>query len=196
VGAELGGRYVWAGGSFAVAGWALDLQSELTYVGDAGTTEPSGRTRRIGLDLEGRFRLTEWLWADADLNLSRGRFRDEPAGADLVPLAPTITSTGGLTVQGIGDFRGGIRYRYVGDRSADESNAVRALGSTLAEVFASYQVGSAHLVVAVDNLFNVDWNEAQFATTSRLRDEPAEVTELHFTPGSRRSVQFGAEYRF
>jgi outer membrane receptor protein involved in Fe transport len=99
-------------------------------------------------------------------------------------------------VQGIGDFRGGIRYRYVGDRSADESNAVRALGSTLAEVFASYQVGSAHLVVAVDNLFNVDWNEAQFATTSRLRDEPAEVTELHFTPGSRRSVQFGAEYRF
>lgn len=83
VGAEVGGRHVWAGGSIALAGWALDLESELTYVGDAGTTEPSGRTRRIGLDLETGVRLAEWLWADADLNLSRGRFRDEPAGANL-----------------------------------------------------------------------------------------------------------------
>jgi hypothetical protein len=45
-------------------------------------------------------------------------------------------------------------------------------------------------------LFNVDCHEAQFATTSRLRNEAAEVTELHFTPGPRRSVQLGAEYRF
>jgi outer membrane receptor protein involved in Fe transport len=196
IGAELGGRYVWAGGSFAVAAWALDLESELTYVGDAGTTEPAGGTRRIGLDLEGRVQLDQWLWADADLNLSRGRFRDEPAGANLVALAPTVTSTGGLTVQGIGDFRGGIRYRHIGDRSADARDAIRALGSTLAEIFASYRVGGVRLMLAVDNLCNVDWNEAQFATTSRLRDEPTEVTELHFTPGSRRSVQLGAEYRF
>ncbi|MGH7579140.1 MAG: TonB-dependent receptor, partial [Gemmatimonadales bacterium] len=196
LGAELGSRYVWTGGSIAISGWALDLQSELTYVGDVGTTEPSGRTRRIGLDLEGRVRLADWLWADADLNLSRGRFRDEPRGADLVPLAPTLTSTGGLTVQGLGNFRGGIRYRHIGHRSADESNSIRALGATLAEVFAGYRVGGVDLVLAVDNLFDVDWNEAQFATTSRLRDEPAEVTELHFTPGSRRSVQLGAEYRF
>lgn len=111
-------------------------------------------------------------------------------------MAPTLTSTGGLTVQGIGEFRGGIRYRHIGDRSADESDTIRALGSTLAEVFASYRVGGAHLILAVDNLFNVDWNEAQFATTSRLRDEPTEVTELHFTPGARRSFQLGAEYRF
>ena len=113
-----------------------------------------------------------------------------------MPLAPTITSTGGLTVLGLGDFRGGIRYRHIGDRSTDEHGTIRALGATLAEVFASHRVGGAHLVVAVDNLFDVDWNEAQFATTSRLRDEPAAVTELHFTPGSRRSFQVGAEYRF
>ena len=196
VGAELGSRYVWAGGSIAASGWVLDLESELTYVGDAGTTEPSGRTRRTGLDFEGRIRLARWLWADADLNLSRGRFRDEPRGADLVALAPNLTSTGGLTVQGLGDLRGGIRYRHIGDRSADESNHIRALGATLAEVFAGYQVGGVSLVLTVDNLFDVDWNEAQFATTSRLQDEPAAVTELHFTPGAGRRVELGAEYRF
>jgi hypothetical protein len=36
----------------------------------------------------------------------------------------------------------------------------------------------------VENIFNTKWNEAQFATTSRLKDEQIPVTELHFTPGS------------
>jgi len=75
LGAELGLRHYWTGGTLAAALWATDLQSELVYNGDEGTTEPSGRTRRHGLDLEGRIRLTPWLWADADLNLAHGRFR-------------------------------------------------------------------------------------------------------------------------
>lgn len=196
VGAEVGGRHVWTGGSVAVAAWALDLESELTYVGDEGTTEPSGRTRRAGLDLEVRMRLADGLWADADLNLARGRFRDRPTGADLVPLAPTLTSTGGLTWHASPDLRAGARYRHIGERAADETGSIRALGSTLVELYAGYRMGEVEIALAVDNAFGVDWNEAQFATTSRLRDEPAPVTELHFTPGARRSVQLGAGYRF
>ena len=57
-------------------------------------------------------------------------------------------------------------------------------------------MGRAEIVLAMDNLFDVDWNEAQFAATSRLRDEPLPVTELHFTPGARRTIQLGAGYRF
>ncbi|HET9274921.1 MAG TPA: TonB-dependent receptor plug domain-containing protein, partial [Gemmatimonadales bacterium] len=143
LGAELGSRHVWTGGSLALAAWALDLESELTYVGDAGTTEPSGRTRRVGVDVEARVRLATGLWADADLNLSRGRFRDEPDGADLVPLAPTFTSTGGLTWSAREDLSAGARYRHIGERAADETGAIRALGSTLVELFASYRVGGA-----------------------------------------------------
>jgi outer membrane receptor protein involved in Fe transport len=196
VGAELGSRHVWTGGTIAVAAWALDLESELTYVGDAGTTEPSGRTRRVGLDLEARVRLADGLWADTDLNLSRGRFRDEPEDADLVPLSPTLTSTGGITWTAADGVRAGARYRHIGERAADETGAIRALGSTLFELFGSCRVGRAEIVLAVDNLLDVDWNEAQFATASRLRDEPAPVTELHFTPGAGRSVQLGVGYRF
>jgi outer membrane receptor protein involved in Fe transport len=36
----------------------------------------------------------------------------------------------------------------------------------------------------LENLFNVKWNEAQFATESRLKNEPLPVEELHFTPGT------------
>jgi outer membrane receptor protein involved in Fe transport len=146
--------------------------------------------------VEARVRLAEGLWADADLNLSRGRFRDEPDGADLVALAPPFTSTGGLTWSSPEDLRAGARYRHIGGRAANETGTIQALGSTLVELFASCRVGGAEIVLAVDNLLDVDWNEAQFATTSRLRDEPEPVTELHFTPGARRTVQLGAGYRF
>lgn len=48
----------------------------------------------------------------------------------------------------------------------------------------------------MDNLFGIAWNEAQFATTSRLPGEMEGVTELHYTPGAPRSVQAGVGYRF
>lgn len=196
LGGELGLRRTWGAGSVAVALWGLDLGSEQVYVGDEGTTEPRGRTRRWGMDLEGRLRLARWLWLDADVNLSRGRFRDEPPDSDRIPLAPTLTSAGGLTVRELGPVSGGIRYRAVGPRAADESNTVRARGYTVAEAFGRWAIGRLELFGAVDNLFNVEWNEAQFATTSRLPGEPGPVTELHFTPGARRAAQLGVEYRF
>jgi outer membrane receptor protein involved in Fe transport len=196
VGTELGGRHGWPGGSIAAALWLLDLQSELVYVGDEGTTEPSGRTRRVGLDLEARARLAPWLWADADLNLARGRFRDAPTGEDRVPLAPTVTSAGGLTVRDAGPFGAGIRYRYVGPRAADERATVMAHGAAVCELAASWRRGRTIVTATVDNFFDREWNEAQFATTSRLRSEPTPVTELHFTPGTPRRVQLGVEYRF
>jgi outer membrane receptor protein involved in Fe transport len=196
LGAEVGIRQAWRGASVAAALWALDLQSELVWVGDEGTTEASGRTRRVGVDLEARARLLPWLWADGDLNLSRGRLRDEPAGADRVPLAPTVTAAAGLTVRELGPVSGGVRMRHVGARAADETNGVRARGYTLVELFAGWRAGPLTLTAAVDNLFDVEWNEAQFATTSRLRGEAVPVTELHFTPGAPRSVQVGVRYGF
>ena len=35
----------------------------------------------------------------------------------------------------------------------------------------------------MENILNTEWNEAQFATESRLTNEPAPITELNFTPG-------------
>jgi hypothetical protein len=197
LGAEIGGRHVWRGGSLALALWGIDLQSELVWSGDEGTTEASGRTRRVGVDLEARVRLSPWLWADADLNLARGRFRDEPAGADYIPLAPTFTSTGGLTVRDLGPVGGGVRFRHVGGRPADETDAVHAKGYSVVEAFANWRIARFQVVFVVDNLFNVDWNEAQFATTSRLPGEPnGGITELNFTPGAPRSVQVGLGHTF
>jgi hypothetical protein len=195
LGSELGVRHTWSGGTLGLAAWLLDLESELVYVGDEGTTEISGATRRVGIDADARLRVRPWLWADVDVNIARGRFRDLPSGEDRIPLAPNLTSAGGLTVRDLGDWTAGVRYRLVGERAADEINSVRARGHTLIELFGTWKLGRLEASAVIDNLFDVEWNEAQFATTSRLRNEPAAVNELHFTPGSPRSLQLGVAYR-
>jgi outer membrane receptor protein involved in Fe transport len=197
VGADLGVRHTWTAGSVAATAWALSLESELVYVGDEGTTEASGRSRRRGVDLEGRVRVLPWLWADADVSLAQGRFPDEPRGADRIPLAPTVVSSGGLTVRDAGPWTGGLRFRQVGSRPADETGSVTARGYDVWQLFAARSFRQVTLRAGIENLFDAEWNEAQFATTSRLAGEPAEgITELHFTPGAPRSVQVGLEYRF
>jgi hypothetical protein len=193
-GAEFGLRAAAAGFTAALAFWGLDLDHELVYVGDEGTTEESGATRRTGIDATLRARIADWLWADIDLGLSRGRFRDLPDGADFIPLAPWLTSSGGLTARPPSGIEGTLRYRLVGPRPANEGNTVEALGSVVVDVGVGYRFGRLKFSVFAQNLLGAEWNEAQFDTESRLPNEAAPVSELHFTPGTPFSAQVKMEY--
>ncbi len=196
-GSELGLR--WGRGSDPLQGsaslWMLDLQSELVYVGDEGTTEESGGTRRQGIDLELRALPLEWLTLGVDATLSRGRFRDLPEGENYIPLAPSFTLSGTMVAH-IGDAAAALRVRHVGDRPAVENDEVRALGYTIVDLSLSYRLGEVELLLNAENLLNASWNEAQFDTESRLPGEAASVSELHFTPGTPLAVRGGVALRF
>jgi hypothetical protein len=180
----------------ATAVWLLDLDREFVYVGDGGYTELSDRSRRYGIDLEARLILTNWLTADADLNLAKGYFPDAPDDANEIPLAPRLTSTGGLTLRHPNGLEGSLRYVHVSDRPANEDGSVTAQGFSLINALAAYRVHSVKINLILENLFGVDWNEAQFDTESRLRGETVPVSELHFTPGYPRSLRVGLSYMF
>ena len=77
--------------------WYLYLQQEFVYVGDDGNIEPSGKTRRLGIDVIARYQFSKELFANINFNLTRSRALDAPKGADYIPLAPIATSTGGLS---------------------------------------------------------------------------------------------------
>jgi outer membrane receptor protein involved in Fe transport len=55
---------------------ALNMDSELVFAGDAGTTEASDPSRRTGVELEGTFNLQSWLAIDSGYAYSRARFRN------------------------------------------------------------------------------------------------------------------------
>ncbi len=180
----------------SLAAWGLDLQNELVYVGDEGTTELNGPTRRIGLDVEARAQLLDWLYADVDMTFSRGRFRELPDGENFIPLALTLTANAGLTARHESGLEGSLRLRDVSNRPANEDNSVIAQGYTVFDAAVAYSFLNYRLQLGAENLFNTKWNEAQFDTESRLINELEPVSELHFTPGTPLNVKMKVEYHF
>jgi outer membrane receptor protein involved in Fe transport len=166
--------------------WSLDLQSELVYVGDEGIVEATGRTRRLGIDVSMRYQLGRFFFLDGDINLNRGWLRDEPAEANRIPLAPAFTSTGGLSYKKPAGLNGSLRYRFMGDRPANEDNSIVARGYFLMDASLNYNFRNFQAGISVENVLDHQWKEAQFATESRLREESAPVNEIHFTPGTPR----------
>lgn len=176
--------------------WYLFLEQEFVYVGDAGVVEPSGKSRRMGLDLGLRYQLNDWLFFDTDINYTLARAIDEPEDANYIPLAPDFTGIGGLSFKPRGPFSGSIRYRYIKDRPANEDNSIIAEGYFLLDATANYRWKQLNFSLIAENILNTDWNEAQFATLSRLQNEPTPVEELHFTPGVPFFVKGSISFRF
>ncbi|WP_430467770.1 TonB-dependent receptor domain-containing protein [Winogradskyella ouciana] len=176
--------------------WYLFLEQEFVYVGDAGIVEPSGKTRRYGVDLGLRYQVNDWLFLDTDATLTNARSINAPDGEDYIPLAPDFTLAGGLSVNDLDGFSGGLRFRYLDDRPANEDNSIVAEGYFVTDFNINYQLNNVTLGLAVENLFDVDWNETQFATESRLQNEAQSVEEIHFTPGTPFFIKGTVSYRF
>ena len=176
--------------------WGLFLDQEFVYVGDAGIVEPSGKTKRLGLELGVRYQVWDWLYLNSDINYTYGRSIDEPDGQDYIPLAPDFTAVGGLTFTDIGDFSGSLNYRFLDDRAANKDNSIIAEGYFVTDFNINYKYENWTIVVIIENILDTQWNETQFATKSRLLNETASVEEIHFTPGTpfylrgKISVQF------
>ena len=169
--------------------WSLFLDQEFVYVGDAGIVEPSGRTRRLGVEFGARYQVTDWLYAYSDINYTYGRSVDEPDGEDYIPLAPDLTSVGGINIENVKGFSAGLSYRFVDDRAANEDNSIVADGYFITDFNVNYKWKNWTLGVIIENLFDTEWNETQFATESRLFDEATSVEEIHFTPGTPFSLR-------
>ncbi len=82
-GAEVGVRTQFVKGlDSTVALFLLEFDSELLFVGDAGTTEASRPSRRIGVEWTNRYRPTSWASLDLDLAYTQARFTDyDPVGS-------------------------------------------------------------------------------------------------------------------
>jgi len=176
--------------------WYLYLQQEFVYVGDAGVVEPSGETKRAGFDLGIRYQLSDYFFFNVDANYTHARSINDPEGQNYIPLAPDFTSTGGLSFQNWSKFSGGLRYRYLKNRPANEDNSIVAKGYFISDFNVNYTYKKIVIGVSVENLFNSEWNETQFATESILQNELESVEEIHFTPGTPFFLKVGLVYKF
>jgi outer membrane receptor protein involved in Fe transport len=176
--------------------WHLYSEQEFVYVGDVGIVEPSGKTRRMGIDISARYQLNSWLYADVDLNLTKARAIGENKNEDYVPLSPSFTSIGGLSTKFKNGFSGSLRYRLIDDRPANKTYSVTAEGYFLTDAVLRYRLKTFEITASVENIFNKKWKEAQFDTRSKLQSEPDPVSEIHYTAGSTRFLKLGIQFDF
>ncbi|MBA2745317.1 MAG: TonB-dependent receptor [Flavisolibacter sp.] len=164
--------------------WYLWLDQEFIYVGDEGIVEPGGQTKRYGFDLSARYEVINNLFADVDVSFANPRALDVPKSESFLPLSPRFSSVGGLTYRKQYGLNGSLRYRFMDDRPANEDNSTIANGYFVTDASINYTKKRWEAGIAIQNLFDVKWKETQFETESKLQNEPAPVSEIHFTPGT------------
>jgi hypothetical protein len=198
-GAEIGARTVRVRGlqsTFAL--WYLGLDSELLFVGDAGTTEAGRPSRRYGIEWTNYWRPVPWLTADVDLSLSRARFTDDDPAGDAIPGALDRVISGGITIHARHGFSGSLRLRHFGPRPLIENSSVMSRATTLWNADLGYRL-SEHLRLSVDifNLFNAEVSDIDYFYTSRLPGEPADgVDDVHTHPALPRTARLALRLTF
>ena len=128
------------------------------YVGDDGNVQPSGKTRRQGVDVIARYQFSKNIFANANVNFTKPRALDLKNGEDFIPLAPTATSTGGLFYKASKGFNGSLTYRYIKSRPANEDNSIVAKGYFLVDASLNYTQPKYEIGLAIENMLNVSWN--------------------------------------
>jgi outer membrane receptor protein involved in Fe transport len=180
---------------FNLAFWQLDLDQEFVYVGDEAVVEASGATRRLGVDFSTKFQISKMWSADIDFNFAYARSKFEPKEANHIPLAPIITSTGGLMYKSPRHIMASVRYRHLGNRPANEINTIVATGYTLIDAVTNSSYKRFNFGVSIENILNTSWKEAQFETETKLKNEKEPVSEIHFTAGTPFSLKFIVGYQ-
>lgn len=184
--------------------FGLDYKSEILFVGDAGTTEPSRPSRRYGVEWANHYKYASWLSFDVDLTWSHARFTaPDPSNAaigNFVPGAPTMIAAAGFT---IGDdnkgWFGGARLRFFGPRPLDEQRSLSSKATTLVNGRVGYAFDNGmKLQLDALNLLNVKAEQIAYAYESRLSTEPAgsSTYDRHLHPVEPRAVRLTLSGRF
>jgi len=196
-GAELGFRTeAWPGLQSSLSLWGLRLDSELVYVGDAGSTEASQASRRRGVEFSNRYTPRKWLLIDADVAWSQGRF----ANGERIPNAVDRVASAALTLRDIAHWTGSLQWRYLGSGPLVEDNSVRSQPSSTFNARVSRHLPgwgrNTEATLDIFNLGNRRADDIQYFYTSRLPGEAAPVADRHVHPAEPRAFRLSLRWGF
>ncbi|MFT4672319.1 MAG: outer membrane receptor protein involved in Fe transport [Pseudohongiellaceae bacterium] len=196
-GGEIGFRFdTLTGFNIAFAYFELATDSELVFVGDAGTTEPSDPTRRSGVEINSFWQITEELVFDFTAAKTTGHFRGLPSNADSITDAHEEVAGAGLTYVGNNGLTASVRIRHFGDAALSGDESILKDSSTLVNLGVSYSSSSWELGVDVLNIFDATDDDIAYFFESRLPNESAGIEDIHFHPSNPRSVRALLKMRF
>ena len=203
-GAEIGARSTALPGlQSTLSLWWLDLDSELLFVGDAGTTEGSRPSRRYGVELANYYQPWDWLTLDLDLTFTDSEFRGSDPAGNAIPGAVQVTVAGGAAVDLENGIFGSLRLRHFGQRPLIEDSSVKSDPTTLVNLRAGWHwrdfpgPGEPTFGLDVLNLLDAKDDDITYFYRSRLPSEGADgFDDTHFHPVEPRMIRASVSWRF
>jgi hypothetical protein len=203
-GAEIGMRMTWVPGLQSTLDfWWLELDSELLFVGDAGTTEATRPSERYGVELANYWQPLDWLTLDGDVTFTHSEFTDNDPAGDDIPGAIETTVAAGAAVSFESGLFGSLRIRHFGERPLVEDGSVKSDPTALVNLQAGWEWlefpwgGDVTFTLDVLNLLDSKDDDITYFYTSRLAGEPDEgVEDIHFHPVEPRMFRGSVTWRY
>lgn len=177
----------------ALSLYRLDFDSELSYVGDEGTTEAGAPSRRIGIEFSNYYKPVKWLSIDFDAAFAHARSREVAPGQDRIPGAVEGVGQLALTASQLGKngaWEAALRLRYFGPRPLIEDNSVRSHASTTLNGRIGYRIASdLRLELEGFNLADKRVSSIDYYYASQLAGEAEPRADIHFHPLESRSFR-------
>lgn len=170
----------------------LESDSELVFVGDAGTTEPRGATKRDGVELIASYFNKKGFEIDGFVTLVDARFVGVPENG--IPNA--IEESAALSLsQTWGDLKVGYKLKYVGKAPLVEDRSIESDSVINSDLFFNYRLNKdLSFNLSIFNLFDRDNSDIQYAQDYFLAGGPAFGKTFH--PALPRHVRLTANFRF
>ena len=174
----------------------LSLDSELVFTGDAGDTEPSAASRRVGVEWANYYQPYPWLTLDADFSYTHARFEDNPDGNRIPNSIATVFSSG-ITVDAPCGAFGTLLARYFGPQPLIEDNSAIGASSLTVDARVGWTFRNFQIAIDLLNILDAENNDIAYFYTSRLPGEPTDgVDDFHIHPAEPREIRVSASYRF
>lgn len=196
LGYEVGLRGYWNSLNASIALWSLDIDSELLFVGDTGSTEDTGLgSQRHGVEVTAYYYLNDAWTFDMEYAWSKARLEEKVDGSDAIAGALEHVFSAGVNTLWTKDFYSNLRLRHFGEYPLD--GGAMADSSTIANLRLGYHLRD-NLEINMDilNLFDSDDRDIQYFYESQLPGEAAPVEDYHFHIFEPRAFHVTLEYSF
>ncbi|BDS08847.1 TonB-dependent receptor [Oceaniferula spumae] len=176
--------------------WYLESDSELVYVGDAGTSEVGDSSRRWGVELAAYWRPTDWVSLDVEYAWSDARFTGVASGMDYIPNSVDHTASIGISLGQQTGWFGSLRGRYLSPRPLEESGEVMSKDSFIVNARVGYRKDNWEASLDVLNVFDRSDRDIEYFYESRLDTELVGTEDVHYHPTEPRQVRLNFIYKF
>jgi hypothetical protein len=173
----------------------LHSDSELLYVGDAGTSEAGPATERYGVEWSTYWNPNEWLTIDNEVTWSQGKLLGVGDDNEIPGSVPFTLNTG-ITFGKAEGFYGSLRSRFFSERPLTEDGSQNSRPSWQVNARVGFRKNDWEIALDCLNLLDRDDNDIEYYYESRLKTELVGVEDVHLHPAEPRTFRVSLTRRF